>query len=149
MVRVASRDPQPLVFSVLSLTVAKVDSMGLGGAYVDPVLCGEVVEDKENLPVLCQASTGLGELLTIEGEETVIDNEGLLFCRRRIDIMDLLFRRGLYAFGHLIQDIGSLMNPTPLFFCSRADFSEDCPKTQTSVTDRQLRSFCEPPFLEI
>ena len=48
----AVREPGPLVIGCRSLTVAKVDSYGIGSSQVDPVLGGVVVERQQHVDVL-------------------------------------------------------------------------------------------------
>lgn|GEM_PF-3730544 len=59
MVRVASLVPQPFVFSVLNLTVAKVDSITLVDLIYTQCLSWEVIEGKEDILGLCKTLTGL------------------------------------------------------------------------------------------
>lgn len=60
----------------------------IGRSDMDPVLGREVVEREKNIFVLPQTFTGPGELFLIEGEEGVVDNKGLLLCRRQVDVME-------------------------------------------------------------
>src|SRR5208337_3842420 len=55
----------------------------------------------------------------------------------------------LNALWHLIQDIGSLMNPATLLYRFRKLLPKGCPESQAAVTNRQLRTFFKPPLLEI
>ena len=64
-----ARDTQPRVFAVRSRTVAKVDSIGVGGPDMHPVLGRKVIEGSQRLPILDQAFHCLWIL------RLVVDNE--------------------------------------------------------------------------
>jgi hypothetical protein len=65
----AAREPGPLVTRCRNRTVAKVDSIGVRGSQVDPVLGRVVVELQQHVEVLGDLLGGLGPLDAVVGNE--------------------------------------------------------------------------------
>lgn len=60
-----------------------------------------------------------------------------------------LLSRGLEGLGHLVQDVGRLVNPTPLLPRRRVDLPKRGLEAEGSVADGKLQGSREPPLLEI
>jgi hypothetical protein len=65
------------------------------------------------------------------------------------DIMDILFGLALDGFWHLVQDIGCLMNPTPLVTGLRPNFFQSPPKSHCSIPNGKLRRNGQTSCLQI
>jgi hypothetical protein len=74
----AALEPGPLVTLVRCLTVAKVDSMGVGRAQVDPVLGRVVVEGQQFFHVVGDLGGGLGPLGAVQLVEGADGGAGVI-----------------------------------------------------------------------
>jgi hypothetical protein len=101
IVRVAIRDPQPLVRWVRSRTVAKVDSMGLVVRK-----CGQCWE---HFFIFLQALAGFWEFDLVTGDELAVGCQSGFASRSQVHFMDQLLRFALNAFRPFIQDIGGTL----------------------------------------
>jgi hypothetical protein len=111
---------------------------GVGGAQVQPVLSGEVVEGEQRVTVLGEAFSRLRVAGAKGCQEAV---EGFLCLGPGLVVLDLGQGRlvlGLDRFGQLIEDVGGLVHPAALSGDIRPDLLEGLPEAQGAVADRDL-----------
>ena len=59
------------------------------------------------------------------------------------------FRLGLHALGEFVQDVGRLVDPTPLFAGLREHLPHRAPDAETAVADGQIGIDREPAVPDI
>jgi len=74
----------------------------------------EVVKGKQHFFIFVQAFTGFWEFDLVTGNKLIIGSQSGFAGRRKVHFMDQLLRFALNVFGHFIQNIGGLMNPSTL-----------------------------------
>lgn len=121
----------------------------IGGPQVTPVLGWEVVERQQDFSVLGETLAGSGVLGLVFLNEFIECFFRLLLRSRLADLMQICLRFRLHALGHLVEDVGRLMNPTPLLSGLRVDFTKRGPEAHRSVTNCQLWSNNQPSVLKI
>jgi len=84
------------------------------GAQVIPVLGGKIEEGEQGLAILGQAGDRLVVLGAVFVGEPVDRRLGRRTCRRAVDLTKVGLHVDLDRESDLVQDIGSLVDPTPL-----------------------------------
>ena len=78
MVKVARRDPQPLLRSRPAADGGEGRFNGVSGAQVWPVFGREVIEGKQDFLVLFQTIARFGVLELMVGQEPIVGRQGVL-----------------------------------------------------------------------
>ena len=94
----------------------------LGHQSIVEVFGGEVVECEQHVAVLGQAFRRLRVLGLIVGHESVERFSGRFARVGHPDLMQHVFRFGLFDFGEFVENIRSLVYPTALVPCCRINF---------------------------
>ena len=97
----ALREPQPLVWRVRWRTVLKVDSIGIGGAQVTPVVGWKLIEGKQGVFIFLQAVAGFGVFGLIQGDKPIILIQRLGAGIGPIDLVDQFLGLELLTFGQV------------------------------------------------
>jgi hypothetical protein len=149
IVRVAIREPEPLVRWVRSRTVAKVDSMGLVVRRCDQCSRRKVIEGKQDFFIFLQAFAGLWKFSLVTEDELTVSCQSRFAGRRQVHFMDQLLGLALNTFGHFIQDIRCLMHPATLLCAGPIFFLQRDPKSKRTVADGQLGRGGKPQAFQL
>src|SRR5438132_1032166 len=114
-----------------------------------PVLGGEVVERQQCVAILDQAVDRLVVLDAPAFDEGVERREGILLGLGHPDLLQRPLGFRLRALRQLVEDVGSLVDPTTLAARLRPQFFDRLPKAERAVGDRELGCHRKPTPLQI
>ena len=83
----------------------------------------EVVERKQHFTIFAEAFAGFREFSSVLFKECIEGMPRLFACFGHPDVVDVGFGFGLNALGHLVENIGGLVNPAALFARLTEDLS--------------------------
>jgi hypothetical protein len=109
----AAREPGPRVILVRCRTVENVDPDGVGGAQVDPVLGGEVIERQQHLDIVGDLRDGLGKLRPVGGLEGLHGVECVPLVFGAPDLGQRLLRPRVRRFRERPEHVGDLVELMP------------------------------------
>ncbi len=133
----AAREPGPRVIFVRCRTVANVDPDRVGGAQVDPVLGGEVVDGEQLLEVVGDLRDGLGEPRDVGGLEAVHRGQGVAAVLGAPDPGQGLLRARMCGLRERGEHVGDLVEPVSLLPGGREHLAQRTPEPQRTVPDRE------------
>src|ERR1700732_296976 len=114
-----------------------------------PMLGPKVIEGKEDFFISLQAFAGLWKFGLVTGDELIVSGQSRFADRRQVHFMDQLLGLALNTFRHFIQDVGGLMDPTPLLGNLAIFFLQSHPESKRTVADGQLRCGGKPQAFEL
>ena len=113
------------------------------------MLGGEVEEGEQSFLILRQASDRLVVLGTVFVGEHIDRHLGCRTGRRAVNLTKVGLHVDLDRACDLVQDIGSLVDPTPLVPGARKDFLDRLPEAERTIADGKVRRDLEPTLLDV
>ena len=114
-----------------------------------PVIGWEIVETEELLFILGQAFAGGWELRFVEAEEFLVSFEDILLRYCHLHVVDSLLRLALSALGHLVEDVGGLVNPAALGAGGGELFGSRRPETLRTIASSQSWELLQPSVFQV
>lgn len=120
----------------------------VGRPDMNPMLCRKVIECQERLPVLQKTLRGFWVFGLVGFKKRVKRVLGVFSPFRHPDLMKAFLGLLLKRVRKVVENIGRLMNPTPLMRRLRKDFFQGPPEPHGSIPDRKFGGG-KIPFLQI
>lgn len=95
--------------------MAKIDSIGVGGAQMAPVFGREVVERHQAITILGQGLDRLRVFGLVDRSELVERFRCRILSRRHPDRLQVGLGLALHTLGRAVEHVGGLVHPAALF----------------------------------
>ena len=122
---------------------------GIGGAQVSPVFGREIIEGKEGILAIQKALAGLGIFGPVCVQEGLQGRDRLVLGLGHVHVVNGALGSSLDALGHLVEDVGRLVNPATLSPRGRPLLLHGGPESQCAVPGRQQGGALEATPLQI
>ena len=140
--------------AAFGLAVTKTDGRErrfnrVGRPQVTPVFGWKVVERHQHVAVFLEAFACRCVLRTELFQEVVKRFVRIILCFGLPDFVQVAFRFGLNTLGHLVQNVGRLVNPAALLTSLWEHFADRRPEAQSTVANGNLRRQLQAALLEV